>query len=112
MVGVTSLDKKIKTARTCKTVCVGGSLKVYNQIVSMPEYLLAALASALLGWGAYTHRRSDVAIQKAQEALDSVDRVELKVAEHYVTKNEFIATVDRLTHTLERLENKLDRLIS
>ena len=78
----------------------------------MPEYILAALASALLGWGAYTNKRTELALQKAQQAQDSVDRIELKVAEHYVTKNEFAATVDRLTNTLERLEDKIDRLIS
>ena len=77
----------------------------------MPEYMLAALASALLGWGAFTLKRTEDAIHKAQKALDAVDRVELKVAEHYVTREELSATTDRLVKTLDRLENKLDRLI-
>ena len=63
---------------------------------TMPEYLLAALASALLGWGAYVTKRTDTALHRAQQAQDAVDRIELKVAEHYVTKNEFAATVERL----------------
>ena len=76
----------------------------------MPEFILPALATALLGWGGFTLSRSESAVRKAQQALDAVDRVELKVAEHYVTKNEFSAVADRLMKTLDRLEDKLGRL--
>lgn len=74
----------------------------------MPEYLIATFAAALLGWGGFTWRRAEAAIESAQEAANQVDRVELKMAENYLTRKEFELSMDRIFSTLERLEKKLD----
>lgn len=44
----------------------------------------------------------------ARAAADQVDRVELKMAEKYLTKQEFEITMERLFGTLARFEEKLD----
>lgn len=63
---------------------------------------------ALLGWGGFTWRRAEDAVKVANNASSHVDRVELKVAEFYLTKKEFELSMDRLFSTLTRLEGKLD----
>lgn len=40
-----------------------------------------------------------------------LDGVELRVAEDYITKNEFAAALERVETHMVRIENKLDRII-
>jgi len=69
---------------------------------------VAIMASAMLGWGSFTWRRAELAMTMAQEALDQADKLELKLAESYLTKDEFNMQMDRLMLSLDRLEMKID----
>ena len=62
----------------------------------MPEYLLGIMITAILGWGGFTWRRAEDAIVAAIKADDRVDRLEVKIAENYLTKQEFQGYMDRL----------------
>jgi len=44
-------------------------------------------------------------------ASDAVDRLELKLAEKYLTKEEFVLQMDRLFSAIARIEEKLDSSI-
>ena len=86
-----------------------GNLELYRDRVAMlPEYVLAAMTAALLGWGGMTWKRSGEALDAARRASSGVDRVELKMAEQYLTKKEFELSMERLFNTLARFEEKLD----
>jgi len=41
-----------------------------------------------------------------------VDRLELRIAEYYVTKTDFAASTAKLEGHMERIETKLDKLIT
>jgi glutathionyl-hydroquinone reductase len=74
----------------------------------LPEYILAAMVTAVLGWGGFTWRRAEQALDAAHAAADATDKLELKLAEKYLTKDEFEAQMERLFKTLARFEEKLD----
>lgn len=74
----------------------------------LPEYILAAMVTAVIGWGGFTWKRAEQALDAAQAAADATDKLELKLAEKYLTKDEFETTMDRLFKTLGRFEEKLD----
>lgn len=74
----------------------------------LPEYILAAMVTAVLSLGGFTWRRAEKAIDAAQAAADATDRLELKLAENYLTKDEFDLQMERLFKTLARFEEKLD----
>jgi hypothetical protein len=94
---------------TIKLLPIRGSLtKEKGTNPMLPEYALSAMIAALLGWGGFTWRRAENAIMEARSASDKTDRLELKVAEHYLTKKEFEMSMDRLFSTLARFEEKLD----
>lgn len=67
----------------------------------MPEYLIALALTTALGAASFLLRRID--------GVDSrVDKLELKVAETYVTKETMYRILDRLEGSLSRMEEKLD----
>lgn len=74
----------------------------------MPEYVVAAIMTAMLGWGGFTWRRAEQALDAAYRASDLTDKLELKLAEKYLTKEEFESQMERLFKTLARFEEKLD----
>lgn len=74
----------------------------------MPEHLFILAVSAMLGWGGFTWRRSEHAVDLATKAGDRSDRLELKLAEKYLSKQEFELQMERLFTTLHRFEQKLD----
>lgn len=74
----------------------------------LPEYILAAMVTAVIGWGGFTWKRAEQALDAAQAAADATDKLELKLAERYLTKDEFEGSMDRLFKTLGRFEEKLD----
>lgn len=74
----------------------------------LPEYILAAMVTAVIGWGGFTWKRAEQALDAAQAAADATDKLELKLAEKYLTKDEFESSMDRLFKTLGRFEEKLD----
>jgi len=74
----------------------------------MSEILIAALTSVVMGWGTFTWRKAEKAIEAAERAVDRTDKLELKMAEQYLTKNEFEMTMDRLFKSLARTEGKID----
>ena len=70
----------------------------------MPEYLVGIMITAALGWGGFTWRKAEDAITRAIRAGDRVDRLEVKMAENYLTKQEFQAYMDRLFETLGEMK--------
>lgn len=70
----------------------------------MPEYLIGIVVSAIVGWGGFTWKRAEDAILMARQAADQVDRVELKMAENYLTKQEFESYMNRLFDTLAEMK--------
>ena len=70
----------------------------------MPEWLLTLLVSTLLSGAGLTWKRfSDV--------NDRVDRIEIRLAEEFATKNDMNAAFDKVDKALCRFENKLDALV-
>jgi hypothetical protein len=63
---------------------------------------------ALLGWGGFTWKRAEDALVVARATADQIDKLELKMAERYLTKADFELSMDRLFGTLDRFEQKLD----
>ena len=47
---------------------------------------------------------------RIQEMDNRIDRVELRVAEKYVTRDELIKALDKMEGHMIRIENKLDRI--
>lgn len=74
----------------------------------MPIEFFAIMATAMLGWGGFTWSRAEKALDAAERASDRTDKLELKLAEKYLTKEEFELQMERLFKTLERFEGKLD----
>ena len=70
----------------------------------MPEYLVGIVFSAIIGWGGFTWKRAEDALVAARQAADQVDRVELKMAEEYLTKKDFELYMDRLFDTLAEMK--------
>jgi uncharacterized membrane protein len=52
------------------------------------------VVTALLGWGTFTWRKAEEALVTAQKATDATDRLEVKLAENYVTKEELKTSVE------------------
>ena len=68
----------------------------------MPDYLIAAvIAAALSAFG--------VSFKKIDGSDRRMDRLELKVAENYVTKEEVRQQFQELFRVLARLEDKMDK---
>jgi hypothetical protein len=67
----------------------------------MPEYLIGIALSALLGGFTFT-------LKKLDSVESDVLKLELKISETYVTKEELNRTIDGLFKTLGRMEEKLD----
>lgn len=68
------------------------------------------MLTAVLGWGGFTWRRAEDAITHAIKAGDRVDRLEIKIAENYLTKVEFQAYMDRLFETLGEMKGGMHYL--
>lgn len=70
----------------------------------MPEWLMTLLVSTLLSGAGLTWKRfSDV--------NDRVDRIEIRLAEEFATKNDMNTAFDKVDKALCRFENKLDALV-
>ena len=76
----------------------------------MPEYLIGIMITAALGWGGFTWRKAEDAITRAIKAGDRVDRLEVKIAENYLTKQEFQGYMDRLFETLGEMKGGMQYL--
>ena len=64
----------------------------------------------MIGWGGFTWRRAEEALAEARSAADKVDHVELKMAEDYLTKQEFENYMDRLFGTLGEMKDGMKYL--
>jgi len=62
------------------------------------------MTAALLGWGGFTWKRAEDALFVARQAADQVGKVELKMAEEYLTKKDFETYMDRLFDTLAEMK--------
>lgn len=67
----------------------------------MPEYVFVFIASGILSTIAFVTRKFDTTDRR-------IDAIELKVAEKYLTKDEFNRRIDTITDVLTHLEDKLD----
>ena len=76
----------------------------------MPEFLIAAITSTVLGWGAMTWKKSEQAKEVAEKALHKIDSVELKVAEGYITKRDFEQSMDRLFDSISEMKGDVKYL--
>ena len=71
----------------------------------MPEYAIGLAATAVLTVFGVLNRKSD--------AIDSrIDRLEVKLAETYVTKEDLRLEFERLVKSLSRMEDKIDAHVS
>ena len=71
----------------------------------MPEYILAVLVSAGLACFGILNRKA--------ESIDSrIDKLEVKLAETYVTKADLRLEFDRMGAVFSRLEDKIDAHVS
>ena len=68
------------------------------------------MITAVLGWGSFTWRKAEDAITLAIKAGDRVDRLEVKIAENYLTKQEFQGYMDRLFETLGEMKDGMQYL--
>lgn len=68
------------------------------------------MITAALGWGSFTWRKAEDAITHAAKAADRVDRLEVKIAENYLTKQEFQGYMDRLFETLGEMKSGMHYL--
>ena len=76
----------------------------------MPEYLLTLAVTAILGWGGFTWKKAENAAAESIKTNDRVDKLELKVAETYLTKQEFQTYMDRLLDSLSEMKSDIHYL--
>lgn len=76
----------------------------------MPEQLFPILIAAMLGWGGFTWKRAEEALTQSRQATDKIDSVELKMAEHYLSKKEFESNMNRLFSTLSEMKDGVQYL--
>lgn len=74
-----------------------------------PEVLLPMAIATLLGWGGFTWRKSEDALSRANQAQDLVDKLEIKIAEKYVTKEELKDSVNIVAQELARMREDIAR---
>ena len=75
-----------------------------------PETLLAMAVPAILGWMGFTWRRAEAALERAERVADKVDRVELKMAEEYLTKKDFHDGMAQIMGTLTEMKGGMQYL--
>jgi len=75
-----------------------------------PEFVIAAVTSSVLGWGALTWRKSEQAKEAAEIALHKIDQIELKVAEEYLSKKDFDQSMDRMLDGLKEIKQDMKYL--
>jgi hypothetical protein len=72
----------------------------------MTEAAVALFIAAVAGLGTVSNR-----LHSRINSLDSrVDGFELRIAENYLTKSEFVNAMERVEKHMVRIEDKLDRL--
>tara|TARA_R110002012_G_scaffold1315_1_gene5401 strand:- start:87 stop:323 length:237 start_codon:yes stop_codon:yes gene_type:complete len=72
----------------------------------MMEAAVALIIAAVAGLGTVSNR-----LHSRINSLDSrVDGFELRIAENYITKSEFVNAMERVEKHMVRIEDKLDRL--
>jgi hypothetical protein len=76
----------------------------------LPEFVIAAVCSSVLGWGAFTFKRTEEARAVAETALQKIDSVELKVAEDYITKHDFEGAMNRLFDSMSEIKKDVKYL--
>lgn len=74
----------------------------------VPEVVVTVAIALFTTLGAATRQ-----LHSKMDALDRrVDQHELRVAQNYLSKDEFAISLDRVEAHMIRIENKLDKLMS
>ena len=73
----------------------------------MLDAVAAIAIAALSGLGVITQRLHN----RINLLDDRLDRVELRIATDYVTKSDLSEMIERVEGHMERIENKLDKII-
>ncbi|QNJ26006.1 hypothetical protein SynSYN20_01679 [Synechococcus sp. SYN20] len=76
-----------------------------------PEALAGVLIPLVLGWMGFTWKRTDRALDSVERVSDKIDKVELKMAENFVTKADFHLSIERMMKGIDRLDKKTDLLV-
>lgn len=66
------------------------------------------MTAALLGWGSFTWKRAEDAMFVARQSYEKVSKVELKMAEDYLTKKDFESYMNRLFDTLNEMKKDIN----
>jgi uncharacterized protein YicC (UPF0701 family) len=73
----------------------------------MTEAIVAVAIAALSGLGVVTNRLHN----RINHVYAKLSDVELRVATNYVTKTDLSEMIERVESHMERIENKLDKII-
>jgi hypothetical protein len=76
----------------------------------MSEQVFGAIVAMMLSWGGFTWKRSEEALTQSRQATDKIDSLELKMAEHYLSKKEFESYMNRLFGTLGEMKDGMHYL--
>ena len=85
----------------------GASEKLHLTREMIETIVIPLAIAALSGLGVITNR----VYGRIMELDRRVDQTELRVAEHYTSKDTFEIVVNRLERNMERIEDKLDRIV-
>ena len=64
----------------------------------------------VMGWGSFVWKKAEAAIEKAERVSDRTDRLEVKLAENYLTKREFELQMDRMFGVLSEMKDGMGYL--
>ena len=64
----------------------------------------------VMGWGSFVWKKAEAAIEKAERVSDRTDRLEIKLAENYLTKREFELQMDRMFGVLSEMKDGMGYL--
>ena len=64
----------------------------------------------VMGWGSFVWKKAEAALEKAERVADRTDRLEIKLAENYLTKREFELQMDRMFNVLSEMKDGMGYL--
>lgn len=71
--------------------------------------MIPAIVAAMLGWGGFTWKKIEDALNTANKSQDLVDKLEIKLAEKYVTKEELKDNIKVIAQEIGRMREDISR---